>query len=41
MGFLDDFSLEKKTPEGLAQELEEIDEILEQIQRETDYRMEP
>ena len=41
MDFLDDFSLEKKTPEDLARELEEIEEILEQIQRETDYRMEP
>lgn len=41
MDFLEDFSIEKKTAEELAKELEEIDEIIETIRRENDYRMEP
>lgn len=38
-----DFSqeLSKKTPEEWVRELEEIDEIIDTIRRENDYRMEP
>lgn len=41
MDFLEDFSIEKKTAEELAKELEEIDEILEEICTKEEFWMEP
>lgn len=39
MDFSQEFS--KKSPEEWVRELEEIDEIIEKIRQENDYRMEP
>ena len=41
MNYSQEFSFEKKSPEEWVRELEEIDEIIETIRRENDYRMEP
>ena len=41
MNYSQEFSFEKKSPEEWVRELEEIEEIIETIRRENDYRMEP
>lgn len=39
MDFSENFQMEKKSPEELIKELEQIDEILEQIRKDGEYWM--